>query len=81
METVIGFAVGFIVGTQQGRDGLVKLRDSWNAISTSPEVRQAVAAGVSMAGATARQLMNGGAGKVLSGVFDKVVAQQERRAA
>jgi hypothetical protein len=44
-------------------------------------VRQAVAAGVSMAGATARQLMNGGVGKVLSGVFDKVVASQEQRAA
>jgi hypothetical protein len=79
METVIGFAVGFMVGTQQGRDGLAKLRDSWNAISTSPEVRQAVATGVSMAGTTARQLMNGGAGKLLSGAIEKVIAQQEQR--
>jgi hypothetical protein len=81
METVIGFAIGFVVGTQQGRDGLAKLRDAWQAISTSPEVREAVAAGVSMAGETARQMMNGGAGKVLSGVFDSVIAKTERQAA
>ncbi|MBP2320026.1 hypothetical protein JOF56_000411 [Kibdelosporangium banguiense] len=81
METVIGFAIGFVVGTQQGRDGLAKLRDSWNAVSTSPEVRQAVSVGVSMAGKAARQLMNGGAGKVLSGVFDRIAAQQEQQAA
>ncbi len=72
METLIGFAVGYVVGTRQGRDGLRKTRESFDAIRTSPEVRQLVATGVSLAGSTMKQLLSGGAGPMLGGVVDAV---------
>jgi hypothetical protein len=81
METLIGFAVGFVVGTQYGKDGLAKLRSSWEAVSTHPEVRQLVRTGVSMAGTATRQLLNGGAGAVLSNVVDMITERTERDAA
>jgi hypothetical protein len=64
METLIGFVAGFVVGSQYGRDGMAKLRESWAAISTSPEVRQLVMTGASMAGNAVREVMNGNIVKV-----------------
>jgi hypothetical protein len=72
METLIGFAIGYVVGTRQGRDGLRKARESFDAIRTSPEVRQLVATGASIAGSTMKQLLSGGAGPMLSGVMEAV---------
>jgi hypothetical protein len=40
METVIGFIVGYLVGTSHGRAGLAKVRTSAEAIRTSPELRR-----------------------------------------
>jgi hypothetical protein len=43
MEGVlIGFAVGFVVGTRQGRDGVAKVIESANAIRSSKEVQKLV---------------------------------------
>jgi hypothetical protein len=39
MEVVIGFAVGYWVGTRQGREGLTRALDSARAIWESPETR------------------------------------------
>ena len=72
METVIGFVVGYLVGTRQGRDGLRKARDSFDAIRTSPEVQQLVSTGMSIAGSTMKQLLSGGAGPMISGVVEAV---------
>lgn len=72
METLIGFVIGYVVGTRQGRDGLAKARESVDAIRTSPEVRQLVATGASIAGGTLKQLLSGGAGPMLSGVVEAV---------
>jgi hypothetical protein len=70
METLIGFAIGYLVGTRQGREGLRNARDSVDAIRRSPDVQQLVSSGVSMAGATVKQLMSGGAGPMLAGAVD-----------
>lgn len=42
MEVLIGFAVGFIVGTRHGRDGLADIIESANAIRSSKEVQRLV---------------------------------------
>lgn len=72
METLIGFVIGYMVGTRQGRDGLQKTRESFDAIRSSPEVRQLVATGASIAGSTMKKLLSGGAGPMLGGVVEAV---------
>jgi hypothetical protein len=52
MEALVGFLVGYYVGTRHGRDGLRELLESAEAIRRSPETRRLVAQGVS-AGAAA----------------------------
>lgn len=42
METLVGFGVGFLVGTREGKEGLAKIRESWEAIRTSTEVQKFV---------------------------------------
>jgi hypothetical protein len=47
MEVVIGFAVGYWVGTRQGREGLARALDSARAIWESPETRRVLREGLS----------------------------------
>jgi hypothetical protein len=47
VETVIGFAFGYWVGTRQGRAGMQKALDSAREIWESPETRRLAAEGVS----------------------------------
>jgi hypothetical protein len=42
MEVLVGFAVGFVVGTRQGRDGLARIIESANGIRSSKEVQKLV---------------------------------------
>ncbi|HUR74814.1 MAG TPA: hypothetical protein VMZ00_11110 [Sporichthya sp.] len=42
MEVLVGFAVGFVVGTKQGSDGVAKVIESFNAIRSSKEVQKLV---------------------------------------
>ncbi len=42
MEVLVGFAVGFVVGTKQGRDGVARVIESANAIRSSKEVQKLV---------------------------------------
>jgi hypothetical protein len=70
METLIGFAVGYFVGAQQGRDGLRKVVDAADAIRNSPEARQAVLAGAAVAGSMVRRVLGGDGNGVLHDVVD-----------
>ena len=47
MEVVIGFAVGYLVGTRQGRQGMQHALDSAQAIWASPETKRLVSEGLS----------------------------------
>ncbi len=47
MEVVIGFAVGYLVGTRQGRQGMRHALDSAQAIWASPETKRLVSEGLS----------------------------------
>ena len=51
MEVVIGFAVGYWVGTRQGRQGLQNALESAQAIWAHPETRKMLAEGTEAEGA------------------------------
>ena len=57
MEVVIGFAVGYWVGTRQGRQGLQNALESAQAIWAHPETRKMLAEGISAAQAVAGPAM------------------------
>lgn len=70
IETVIGFAAGYFVGTQQGRDGLRKARESVDAIRKSEEVKFLVATAMTVAKDGVSTVVSGGAGPVVAGLAD-----------
>ncbi len=77
METIIGFVVGFIVGTREGRAGVERLRTSLNSIRNSPEVRRLAREATMVAGSVAKQTAKGGLSETIGGVAEMLL----RRAA
>ena len=59
METLIGFVAGYLVGCQDGKDGVRKLRDTAQSIVTSAEFRRLTADAASFAGAMTRRAATG----------------------
>ena len=49
METIVGFLVGYVVGSREGKEGVERLRTSWQSIKTSPEVRRLAGEALSVA--------------------------------
>lgn len=68
METLIGFAVGYYVGTREGKAGLRKAMESLEAIRDSDEVRQLAG----MIAPTLKKIAGGGAGAMVSGVLEEL---------
>ncbi len=85
METIIGFVAGYLTGSREGRAGLDRLRTSWHAIRTSPEVRKLASEAVMLAEATVRRAASGGLGETASGVrgliAGRAASRQGQRAA
>jgi hypothetical protein len=81
METIVGFVAGYLVGTREGREGLDRLRSSWNSIRTSPEVRKLATDAVSMAEMAFRRTSGGNRIGGLSGAVGEVTDMLVRRAA
>ena len=88
METVIVFAVGYWVGTRQGRQGLQKALDSAQAIWASPETKRLLSEGLSAFETVAAPAMDRLGGKssrrsaLISTVVDELIERrQSRRAA
>ena len=86
VEVVLGFAVGFLVGTRQGREGLQKALDSAQAIMASDETRRLLGEGLAaLESVTAPVLdrVNGKSnGKALFGtVLDEVIERRQARRA
>ena len=74
METIVGFVVGYLVGTREGKDGLDRLRSSWHSIRTSPEVRRLAGEAVSMAEMAVRQVSGRGSfGGTVGDVTDMLI--------
>ena len=88
MEAVIGFAVGYWVGTRQGRQGLQKALDSAQAIWAHPETRRLVGEGLTAFEAAAAPAMdrlgaksNSRRATLISTVVDELIERRARRAA
>lgn len=82
METIIGFVAGYLVGTQEGKAGLERLKTSWNSIRSSPEVRKLAIDAVSMAEQVIRRAPVGGiSGTVVRTLASRAGGSRESRAA
>ena len=88
VEVVLGFAVGYYLGTRQGRDGLQKALDSAQAIVASEETRRLLGEGLSAlesVAAPAMDRMGGKSGRsksaLLGSVMDEVLERRHARRA
>jgi hypothetical protein len=87
MEVILGFAVGYWVGTRQGRDGLQRALDSARTIWESPETKRALREGLSALESVAPAVsgLQRGRGNsraaIISSVMDEILERRERRAA
>jgi hypothetical protein len=69
METIFGFIAGYIAGSQDGKDGLQRLRASVTAILASDEVKRMSTEAIGLAEVTIRRAA---AGKSLTGLSGTV---------
>jgi len=86
METIVGFVAGYLVGTREGREGLERLRSSWRAIRTSPEVRKLAteamaAAEMALRRGSGRADIGGAVGEVTDMLVRRAVGARRSRAA
>jgi hypothetical protein len=88
VEVVLGFAVGYYIGTRQGRKGLQDAIESAQAIMASPETRRFMSEAIStfenVAGPAMERMgrRNGGNRAALIGsVVDELIERRSRRAA
>jgi hypothetical protein len=84
METVIGFVVGYLVGANEGKGGVERLKSSISAIISSPEAHRLIGEAMSVAEPVVRQASRVGLSSLgggLGGVGGNVVRQIVSRAA
>ncbi|HEV8065075.1 MAG TPA: hypothetical protein VGP46_09595 [Acidimicrobiales bacterium] len=55
MGAMIGFLVGYFLGVKAGPKGYEELREAWQVISTSDEVKDLVSGGMTIVKELARQ--------------------------
>jgi len=89
VEVVLGFAVGYFIGTRQGRKGLEEAIESAQAIMASPETRRMLSEAIStfetVAGpAMERMRRRSGRGSraaLIGSVVNELIERRSRRAA
>jgi hypothetical protein len=83
MEAIIGFVAGYLVGSREGKAGLERLKTSWRAIRTSPEVRKLAADAITMAEQVVRRVPADGLGGTVARTLASRAGgtRQESRAA
>ena len=89
VETVIGFVVGYLVGTRQGRQGMQNALESAQAIWASPETKRLLGEGLSAVETVAGQAMerfgaNGSKSRraaLISSVMDELIERRQARRA
>jgi len=78
METIIGFVAGYLVGSREGKAGLERLKTSWRAIASSPEVRKMTSDAMVMAEQVVRRAPVGGiSGAVVRTLASRASARRE----
>ena len=80
METIIGFVAGYLVGTREGKAGLERLKTSWHAIRTSPEVRRLATDALTVAEQVVRRAPAGGIGAAVVRTLASRAATTRRQA-
>jgi hypothetical protein len=55
MAAMVGMVIGYVLGTRAGERGFEELKESWDTISSSQEVRDMIAGGLSIAAVVLRQ--------------------------
>jgi hypothetical protein len=73
METIIGFAVGYIAGAQEGKAGLNRIRTSLRAIAESPQTRRIATDAITLAGSIAGRRSARGAMATANGLAGLVI--------
>jgi len=87
VEVVLGFAVGYWVGTRQGRKGLQRALDSAQAIWASPETRKLLSEGLTVleaAGPAMSRLggkSDGTRAALIGSVVDELIERRQARRA
>lgn len=88
MEVVLGFAIGYWVGTRHGREGLQKALDSAQAIMASDETRRLLGEGLSALEAVAAPAIDRMGGKssrskvaMVGTIIDEVLERRQARRA
>ena len=79
MMALVGFAVGYVVGVQQGKEGMARLVESWQHIQGSEEFAAALASGREMVMGVMKQALSAGTG-IVSGEVKDVVGRRLRAA-
>lgn len=80
METLIGFVVGYLVGSREGKEGMERLKTSVSSIIGSAEARRMLAEAVAVAEPIARRASSTGLA-TMGGLGGTVVRQIVNRAA
>ena len=89
MEVVLGFAVGYYIGTRQGRKGLQEAIESAQAIMASPETRRFMSEAMNTFETVAGPAMervrsrsgSGNRAALFGSVVDELIERRARRAA
>jgi hypothetical protein len=89
VEVVIGFAVGYYIGTRQGRKGLQDAIESAQAIMASPETRRFLSEAINTFESVAGPAMErvgkrsraGNRAALFGSVVDELIERRSRRAA
>jgi hypothetical protein len=72
METIIGFVAGYLAGSREGKAGLERLKTSWRAITSSPEVRKMASDAIVLAEQMVKRVPAGG----ISGTVVRTLASR-----
>lgn len=70
MVALLGFAVGYYLGSKAGPEGLEELRVAWKSIKESKEFQGLAATGTSVLGDLAKQGISGGLKSLASAAID-----------
>ena len=78
METIIGFVAGYLVGAHEGKAGLERLKTSWRAITSSPEVRKMASDAIVLAEQVVKRAPAGGiSGTVVRTLASRAATRRE----
>ena len=89
VEVVFGFAVGYYIGTRQGRKGLAEAIESAQAIMASPETRRFLSEAINTFETVAgpamermgRRTKSSSRAALIGSVVDELIERRSRRAA